>query len=177
MNQPDKQSDRQSSEQSSKQERPIEHQRLLEWWSALEENRGDRAALRRASGIQQVMFNPGFHRLWHKLRDTRWNRSERVALIAALAARVKQNDTRKSFAAQLGSPPTGREKAALSGLRFRRLLQADQPDDLLQACSRAIAIRGGQVNLASLAESVYWWNDGVRKQWAFDYYDANPSAD
>jgi len=177
MNQPNQQSEKQSGEQGRSKEQPIEHQRLLEWWHALADNRGDRAALRRASSVQQVMFNPGFHRLWHRLRNTRWNRSERVALIAALAARIKQNDARKPFAAQLGSPPAGREKAVLSGLRFRRLLQTSLSDDLLQACSRAIAIRNGQANIVNLAESVYWWNDRVHRQWAFDYYAANPSAD
>jgi len=177
MNQPNQKSEKQSSEQGRNKEQSIEYQRLLEWWHALADNRGDRAALRRASSVQQVMFNPGFHRLWHRLSNTRWNRSERVALIAALAARIKQNDARKPFAAQLGSPPAGREKAILSGLRFRRLLQTDRPDDLLQACSRAIAIRNGQANITNLAESVYWWNDRVHRQWAFDYYAANPSAD
>ena len=169
MNQPDK--------SSTTKELPTEHQHLLNWWQSLEDNRGDRAALRRASAIEQVMFNPGFHRLWRKLKDTRWNRAERVALIAVLAARVKYHDPRNTFAAQLGAPLAGRGKAAFSGLRFRRLLQASDSDEVLQACSRAIAMCDGRVNLASLAESVYWWNDGVRKQWAFDYYDANPSAD
>lgn len=169
MNQPDK--------ATTPEEPRAEHQQLLEWWQALDDNRGDRAALRRASSIEQVMFNPGFHRLWRKLRDTRWSRSERVALIAALAARAKDHDPRRPFAAQLGSPPSARERAALSGLRFRRLLQVNEPDELLQACSRAIAICDGRINLTGLAESVYWWNDAVRKQWAFDYYDANPSAD
>lgn len=162
---------------STTREQPAEHQRLLEWWEELDKNRGDRAALRRTSSVEQVMFNPGFHRLWRKLRDTRWSRHEGAALIAALAARVNYHDPRKSFAAQLGSPPAGREKAAFSGLRFRRLLQANDPNDLLQACSRAIAMCDGRVNLTNLAESAYWWNDGVRKKWAFDYYDANPSAD
>lgn len=156
---------------------PIEHQVLLEWWKDLDKNRGDRAALRRASSIEQAVFNPGFHRLWRKLKDTPWHREERVALIAALAARAKDHDPRKSFAAQLGSPPAGREKARFSGLRFRRLLQASHPNELLQACSRAIAMCDGRINLTCLAKDVYWWNDRTRKQWAFDYYDANPSAD
>ena len=167
----------QSEKSSAPNEQPVEHQQLLDWWKELENNRGDRAALRRASSIEQIMFNTGFHRLWRKLKDTRWRSTERVALIAALAARVKEDDRRKSFAAQLGSPPTGRDKAAFSGLRFRRLLQANHPSELLQACSRAVAMCGGRANLTSLAESMYWWSDGVRKQWAFDYYDANPSAD
>jgi len=161
----------------SDQELSREHQVLLDWWNKLEDHRGDRAALRRAASIEQVFFNPAFHRLWRGLKDTRWRREERVALIAALAARVREHRPEKTFAAQLGTPPRGREKAALSGLRFRRLLQARESDELLQACSRAIAMCGHKVNLLNLAESIYWWGDGVQKNWAFDYYDANPSAD
>jgi CRISPR system Cascade subunit CasB len=156
---------------------PREHQVLLEWWQQLEDNRGDRAALRRAASIDQVLFNPAFHRLWRSLKGTSWQRTERVALIAALAARVREHRPERSFAAQLGTPPRGREKAALSGLRFRRLLQAQAPDELLKGCSRAIAMCGNSVNLFSLAGSLYWWSDRNRKEWAFDYYDANPKAD
>jgi len=156
---------------------PREHQILLEWWHTLEDNRGDRAALRRAANTDQVMFNPAFHRLWRALKGTTWQRAERVALIAALAGRVREHRPEKSFAAQLGTPPRGREKAAFSGLRFRRLLQAHEPDQLLQGCSRAIAMCGNEVNLPNLAESVYWWGDGVKKRWAFGYYDANPGAE
>lgn len=156
---------------------PTEHQVLLDWWRELDNHRGDRAALRRASSVDQVLFNPGFHRLWRKLKNSRWTRTERVALFAALAARVRQHDPRRSFAAQLGSPPAGREKSALSGLRFRRLIQTRDPSEVLQACSRAVAMCENRVNLLDLAESIYWWNERVHKQWAFDYYDANPKAD
>lgn len=156
---------------------PLEHQVLLEWWQKLEDNRGDRAALRRAASIDQVIFNPAFHRLWRSLKGTRWQRSERVALIAALASRVREHREGKTFAAQLGSPTKGRESAPLSGLRFRRLLQAREAEELLQGCSRAIAMCGNNVNVLNLAESIYWWGDGVQKRWAFDYYDANPKAD
>ena len=150
---------------------------LLEWWHELENLRGDRAALRRASGTVQVMFNPAFHRLWRKLKNTRWKNAERVALIAALAARVKAHDPTAPFASQLGTVPVSRDKPKLSGLRFRRLIQNTDHEELLPVCSRAIALLDGKVNLIDLAESVYWWNDRTRKQWAFDYYDAAPSAD
>jgi len=166
-----------SEKSSTLEQQPIEHQLLLEWWENLDQDRGDRAALRRAATVEQVMFSPGFHRLWRKLRGTRWSRPDSIALIAALAARVKKLDSSNSFAAQLGSPPPGRKKVALSGLRFRRLLQASQHNELLQACSRAIAICDGRVNLISLAKDVYWWTDQTKRDWAFDYYDANPSAD
>lgn len=158
-------------------ELPREHKVLLDWWQDLENNRGDRAALRRAASVDQAMFNPAFHRLWRGLKGSRWQRPERVALIAALAARVRELNSEKPFAAQLGTPAAGRAKAPLSGLRFRRLLQAREADELLQGCSRAIAMCNNNINLLNLAESVYWWGDGVQKRWAFDYYDANPSAD
>lgn len=166
-----------SNTQESEKTLSTEHQKLLNWWQDLEENRGDRAALRRAASIDQAMFNPGFHRLWRSLKGTSWNRPERVALIAALAARIREHKPDKPFAAQLGSPPAGREKAALSGLRFRRLLQSREPAQLLQGCTRAIAMTNNRANILDLADSVYWWNDRDRKKWAFAYYDANPSAD
>lgn len=166
-----------SDKSATEQELPREHQVLLDWWHKLEDNRGDRAALRRASSIDQVIFNPAFHRLWRGLKGTSWNRAERVALIAALAARVREHKPQRTFAAQLGTAPSGRDKAALTGLRFRRLLQSKEPYELLQGSTRAIAMCGNNVNLLNLAESIYWWGDGVRKQWAFDYYDANSSAD
>lgn len=156
---------------------PREHQVLLEWWNQLQDNRGDRAALRRAASIDQIIFNPAFHRLWRGLKGTTWQRAERVAVIAALAARVRTHRPEKSFATQLGTPAKGREKAPLSGLRFRRLLQASGSAALLKGCSRAIAMCDNNVNLLNLAESAYWWGEGVQKRWAFDYYDANPQAD
>ena len=156
---------------------PREHQVLLEWWNKLQDNRGDRAELRRAASIDQVMFNPAFHRLWRGLKGTSWQRAERVALIAALAARIREHRAERSFATQLGTPAKGREKAAFSGLRFRRLLQAKDSAELLKGCSRAIAMCDNKINLPNLAESVYWWGVGVQKRWAFDYYDANPKGD
>lgn len=164
-------------EKEMEKELPTGHQVLLDWWHDLDNHRGDRAALRRAASIDQVFFNPAFHRLWRGLKGTSWQREVRVALIAALAARVRQHDGGRSFATQLGSPPAGREKAALSGLRFRRLIQAREPSEVLQGCARAIAMCNNRVNLTNLAESIYWWNDRIHKQWAFDYYDANPKAD
>jgi len=163
--------------QAKKDTLSSEQRNLLDWWKGLEDNRGDRAALRRAASIDQVLFNPGFHRLWRSVKKTRWNRAENVALIAALVARVREHDPKRTFAAQLGTPPSERDKAAFSGLRFRRLLQANEPDQLLQGCARAIAMCNNRINILDLAESVYWWNDRARKQWAFDYYDANPAAD
>jgi len=169
-----------SSETAGTADMPDEHSLLLEWWRvSLEQHRGDRAALRRAATINEVLFNPSFHRLRRVMRGTRWTNPQKLALVAALVARIRENRSSATFPSQLGKPESGNDKSPLSGLRFRRLLQvqAHEPEELLQTLSRAVALLGGEANLCNLAESVYWWNDGVRRQWAFDYYDANPKAD
>lgn len=167
----------QDASDSGAADRPTEHTQLLEWWGSLESHRGDRAALRRAATLNEVLFNPSFHRLRRVMRESRWAHAERLAQIATLAARISEPRFGASFASQLGKPEAGKDKPPLSGLRFRRLLQARDPEELTQLLTRAIALLGGKANLYDLAESVYWWNDGVRRQWAFDYYDANPKAD
>lgn len=156
---------------------PKEHAILLEWWHSLEQRRGDRAELRRATSIDQIFFNPAFHRLRRMLRGTRWTNPEGLARLAALSARVREYRPGASFPTQLGKPEKGKDKSPLSGLRFRRLLQAREADELLQLTGRAISLLDGNANLCDLADSVYWWNDRVRRRWAFDFYDANPSAD
>jgi CRISPR system Cascade subunit CasB len=49
-----------------------------------------------------------------------------------------------------------------------------EQDELFAGMTRIIALLGGTVNLQSLAQGVYFWNDGTRKKWAFDYYSKAP---
>jgi CRISPR system Cascade subunit CasB len=87
---------------------------------------------------------------------------------------VKNDIADSPFAEQMA---TGKAdgSARVSGLRFRRLLKAKEPDDLFTAMGRVVALLGSSINLQSLAKSVYFWNDRTRKQWAFDYYSKSPS--
>ena len=62
----------------------------------------------------------------------------------------------------------------MSGLRFRRLLKIEDRDDLYGAVVRTIRLLDGSVNIASLADGVYWWNERTKNNWAFDYYDKAP---
>lgn len=169
--------DREPKDPQSTDKQAHEKALLLEWWESLKQHKGDRAALRRAATIEVVLFNPSFHRLRRMMAKTAWTRVDRLALIAALAARVRDIRPGSSFAAQLGKPAKGADKSPLSGLRFRRLLQAREADELLQLLGRAVAVLEGELNLADLAGGIYWWGDRQRRQWAFDYYDANPQSD
>ena len=160
-----------------------EMQVLAVWWLALDENRGDRADLRRCATLAEVVFTPAYHRLRLAVGKFGVNNADALALVAGLAARVKNDIADSTFAEQMATPkdPTSRDgKARESGLRFRRLLKIKDKEleELFTAMGRVVALLGGSVDLQSLAKSVYLWNDryaDIRKEWAFKYYSKSPS--
>lgn len=146
-----------------------EQQALFVWWRELDNNRGERAELRSSATLAEVAFSPAYHRL--RLAVGRFGAVdyEGLALVAGLAARVKINSEGSTIAEQMA---TGKAdgSARVSGLRFRRLLKVKEHEILFSSMTRIIALLGGTVNLQSLAQSVYFWNDTTRKNWAFEYY-------
>ncbi len=151
-----------------------ETQALARWWLALNDNRGDRAELRRCSTLAEVAFTPAYHRLRLDLMKFGAVNADALALVAGLAARVKSNLAGNTLAEQMA---TGKSdgSARVSGLRFRRLLKIKEREELFTTMGRVIALLGGAVNLQSLANSAYYWTDRTRKQWAFEYYTKSPS--
>ncbi len=153
-----------------------EYLELIKWWQALNNHGGARAELRRCSDLSEVVFSPAYHRLRQvilHLDDVDGIHEEGLALIVGLTARVKVNNESMDIASQMATAKTG-DAAAVSGLRFRRLLKARDNNELFALMIRVIALLGGSVNLQSLAKSVYWWNDRTKKEWAFGYYSKAP---
>jgi len=150
---------------------------LTKWWKGLDEDRGDRAVLRRSHNLSEVAFSPAYHRLRLALNHFGKADDDRLAVIVGLLARVKSGDDGNSIAEQMATKkanvPDG--PAKVSGLRFRRLLKIKDQEELFVAMTRIIALLGGSANIQSLAQSVYYWNDITRKQWAFDYYSKAPN--
>lgn len=151
-----------------------ELQALDAWWRSLDKNRGDRAELRRCGTLAEVVFTPTYHRLRQAVCRSGAVHDDGLALVAGLAARVKNNAMDHTVAGQMA---TGKSdgSARVSGLRFRRLLKVKEREELFTAMGRVIALLGGAVHLQSLAQSAYFWNDRTRKQWAFEYYSQAPS--
>lgn len=147
---------------------------LTSWWASLKDNRGDRAELRRCATLAEVAFTPAYHRLRLAVNEFGGINYDALALVAGLSARIKENITGNTLAEQMA---TGKSdgSARVSGLRFRRLLKVKDSDALFIAMRRVIALLGGAVNLQSLANSLYFWNDITRKQWAYEYYSKSPS--
>src|SRR5438105_5043801 len=101
-------------------------QPLLKWWEGLDENRGDRDVLRRASTISAVCMAPPYQRLYRRLLDNGWGDKTRAykndALAAAVGvlAHVKTNNGRPPAKAM--SQTTEGDRLPVSELRFIRLL-------------------------------------------------------
>ncbi len=149
---------------------------VFEWWKGLVGKRGDRAELRRAHTLNDVIFTTAFQRLWLNLRGTGWNNADRVALVARVLSHADVHDSRHKFAEQLAAPHLG-DKPRYSGLRFRRLLQYRDIETLFEPMVRALRLVGNQANIFDLANSLYRWNDETRRRWAFEYYGRNPKAE
>lgn len=151
-----------------------ETETLVAWWRSLNDNRGERAELRRCSTLTEVAFSPAFHQLRLAVGKFGQVNSDGLALVAGLAARVKTHVPGDTVAEQMA---TGKAdgSARVSGLRFRRLLKMKDRQELFTAMGRVVALLGCAVNLQSFANSLYHWNDRTRKQWAFDYYTKSPS--
>lgn len=155
---------------------------LREWHEGLADNKGARARLRRAASPDQVVFEPEFHQLLAKLRNLQPSLRVddpkvrlRLAALAGLAARVRKDTQDVPLARQMGTSGARKSAAgpAVSESRFRRLLTAPTLDDRYSQLSRVIQLLDKQVNLLSLADALYDWDDDpdLRQQWAYDYYD------
>lgn len=150
---------------------------LLDWWKGLDQARGDRAELRRAATSMEVAFCPAFHQLLQSLRRFGSPAPGSVVVAAGVLAHVKEHDPANLFAAQMAAPKTGSDRARVSGLRFRRLLQIADREELYQPLIRTVRLLGSQANIFSLANDIYCWGDNVRKNWAYAYYEKAPSED
>lgn len=154
---------------------------LREWWQELENNKGERAVLKRADSLKEVVFCPAYHRLLRTLRKEGYSVAEsrfpKLASIAGLAVRIKE-DIPGTLGAQMGALKPG-DKPSVSELRMRRVLACDDLEELYVLLRRALGIIGGNASLSGLAATIWQWESlaekkpyDSRKQMAYDYYAA-----
>ncbi|GAB3379686.1 type I-E CRISPR-associated protein Cse2/CasB [Spongiibacter taiwanensis] len=155
--------------------------RLLAWWSSLDENRGLRARLRRVERPDDALLTEAFFNFLEYV-PPRWAETEHLyasALVACALAQVRHNQPGRSFAAQLGG---GEDVAVMSDLRFRQLIKSRTPEEFFRRLIRAIRMLNGGVNILSLVEGILRWYDEYQTGpdrnpvnrlsvlWAKDYY-------
>lgn len=163
--------------------------RITAWWHWLDDNRGDRAQLRRAQSPNDVLLTAAFAHFLQKMPKT-WTSDNKIpitdmAMMAAVLARVKKiPENNYSFAKTLALPKESGSKSAMSELRFQQLQKSQTEDEFFMRLCRAVALMGGKVNIVSLADDILHWlsehrygpaskpQDRLAVCWASDYYAA-----
>lgn len=145
---------------------------LKKWWEQLDDDRGNRAILRRCSTLDEVILSPAYQRFYrYMLAHKAWpekdaqQQRDKLAAIAGLLAHVEKNEGHLPV---VMSPPGG-DKPLVSELRFLNLLKMETTDDVFRGLRRILPLIKNQAGIAELARDVYWWNDRTRKEWAYAY--------
>jgi CRISPR type I-E-associated protein CasB/Cse2 len=155
---------------------------IQSWWREMHPDRqsgyrGDRAGiakLRHAGTVMEASMEPAVLGLCRGLRAGPTDMNQ-VALIAAVLADLREAASGASISRALGQP----EGTPLcSASRFRRILEAIEPDAQLTAFRRALALLKHKGNLNDLVQSLLEWNDPYRRdprrqRWLYDYYQTN----
>ena len=161
---------------------------VLRWWQSLQpdpnrtrpqDRAGDRAALarlRRCGTVAEAMQEEATLRLFQAVGATHPRDLEAVGLAAAVLAHVRADAP--GVVARLVGPDSldKPETAALKPLRFRRLMEADGPEDRLAAFRRLVAIAGNTLPVRDLAAALLDWSDARRTRWVLEYWNAAPPA-
>jgi CRISPR system Cascade subunit CasB len=158
----------------------------IEWWRDLQPNparnhsgdRGALARLRRCATVGEAMQEPAAIELFrHGGGSGPWDLPA-AGLAAALLAHVREDEPGETIARRIGPDNTDKpETALLKPLRFRRLMEADTPDERLIAFRRLIALAGGRLNVSDLAGALLHWNEERQRRWVYDYWKAGqPTA-
>ena len=148
---------------------------LYQWWRDLENKKGDRAALRRSRDSPTVIrYAKQYVEVSRKIGSENSISPSLLLPILGLLSHVKRDSTEKIKDYRISlAQAMARSKgnnSVVSELRFQRILQARDRNELYPLLLRAIRLLDGEVNVSNLIYSVYFWGDAVRKQWALDYY-------
>ena len=143
---------------------------LRHWWQGLDDDRGSRAALRRAADITAVVMQPAYQRLHRRLLAAGWPdqawRNDGLAAAVGLLAHVKQ-DSEQPLPAAMGQRDG--DKPRVSPLRFMRLLDSPDIEALFTGLRRTLPLLQHQADVRALATDVVKWGDAVKKRWAYGY--------
>jgi CRISPR system Cascade subunit CasB len=141
------------------------------WWRGTLGNTGKgraaRAALRRCDSPVEVLLIPATHDLHAALGGQLQARGDTLALIAVALANLRET---------VPAPAAERFAKALSPIRFQSLLRAEDRAALIRPLRRALAQIDHEANVGRLAEDLFFWGEGVRSRWCFEYYGASQAA-
>ena len=149
------------------------------WWRGLQpytetgqrNPTADRAALARLrrADLLSAMTDPATFGLFRDLGRHRPEDLPDVALCAAILAGVRDElppPRQREHPARTLGPPSSEavDQAVLKPLRFRRLIEADTPEERLILLRRAVALVGGAINVRELAAACLDWSERRRQR-------------
>ncbi len=148
---------------------------LIRWHGDLQENRGERARLRREKSPLDVYTSNDFRRgIVSRLEREgfEFNESDlgRLAVPLGLISHIKTLENKDHFAKIFAKSDKG--SADMKDVRFRKLLSIADEDyeSLYIMLFRSIQLMGGKAGLKGLLEGGCYWNDYSRRRWAEKYY-------
>lgn len=152
------------------------------WWRDLQPDpecnyAGDRAALarlRRCARVAEAMQDPATIDLFrHCGGSGPWDLPA-AGLTAAVLAHVREDDRdNPRIARRIGPDTTDKaETALLKPLRFRRLMEADDPDERLAGFRRLAGLARGKLAVGDLAAALLNWSPQRQQRWVYDYWNA-----
>ncbi|MBI5335039.1 MAG: type I-E CRISPR-associated protein Cse2/CasB [Burkholderiales bacterium] len=148
---------------------------LVKWWAELADDKGGRAELKRAADVTRVVMSPAYQRLHRMLckvlpeGQVPAHKEDRLAIAAALLAHVKDDDSGASLPVLMSKREQESDRPPVSPLRFRRLLETTDVDDLFVGLRRVLPLLGHRVNVVALTNDLLNWGDATRKRWAYGY--------
>ena len=141
------------------------------WWKSLENNKKMRAELRRAKSTNEILLLGSFYSGYHEY----FNNIERVNLvqmasIMGLLSHVERCTENQSLAQQMAQKNSSGNSCLLSENRFKKLLKCNRKNIYREMIRVIRLLNKSGVNIYNLADSVFYWGDKVKKDWAYDYY-------
>lgn len=147
--------------------KPDEALAIHDWWQWLhnDNQRGERARLRRCDSPDEVLMQSAFYTLCRRLPRIEAFALNGLAVTAGLLAWVER-DSENSLPALLGKSKEGSDKPRFSELRFQQLLASNEPQQLFQILRRAILQADKTADPVQLADSVlHWANQQQKPEW------------
>lgn len=140
---------------------------IMTWWEELNDDRASRAILKRCNTPLEVVMTAPYQRLYQRLRSTDLKEdreSGRLPAIIGLLAHVKTHINKA-----LPELFSDGDPLPLHPLRFRRLLESSDHDDLYTGLRRALPLIEYKAPILGLARDVFFWGDRVKRNWVYDY--------
>ncbi len=140
-------------------------------------DKGDRAKLRRCFNLEDIVLDRSYQALRERWEDKfgREPEAERLAVLARVLIEVKKHSSAQSLGEKMAFPAPQSDSPRISEIRFRRLLDAETFQDLLNELLRVVALLGEDVNPLNLANFILGWyaderGDKARQSLANQYY-------